>query len=152
MKLRYFDHSDQQEGGRMDVVVPRTSNELAAERTDMATVRTLMAADRTLMAWIRTSLSMLSFGFTVYKFLLYVRESLSDHILRAQGPRRFGIVLITLGTMSMLFGLIDYYGVFKQYGETSGRSPWSPAFYAGLLTFLLGLSLLVSIVIHREVF
>jgi putative membrane protein len=35
----------------------------------MGETRTIMAADRTLMAWIRTSLSMLSFGFTIYKFL-----------------------------------------------------------------------------------
>jgi putative membrane protein len=136
----------------MDVVGPKTSNELAGERTDMATVRTFMAADRTLMAWIRTGLSMLSFGFTIYKFLLYVRESLSDHIMRAQGPRRFGIALIALGTFSVLFGLIDYYGVFKTYGKASGRSPWNFSFFAGLITFLLGLLLLTSILIHREVF
>jgi putative membrane protein len=137
----------------MDVVVPKTSNELAGERTDMATVRTLMAADRTLMAWIRTGLSMLSFGFTIYKFLLYVRESLSDRIMRVQGPRRFGIALIAIGTFSLLFGLIDYYGVFNKYGKASGRSPWrSFVFYSGLVTFLLGLLLLTSILIHREVF
>jgi putative membrane protein len=136
----------------MDVVERKTSNELAGERTDMATLRTLMAADRTLMAWIRSSISMLSFGFTIYKFLLYVKESLSDKILKAQGPRRFGILLIALGTMSMLFGLIDYYGLVKQYGKASGRSPWNITFFAGLITFLLGLTLLVSILIHRDVF
>jgi putative membrane protein len=136
----------------MDVVERKTSNELAGERTDMATLRTLMAADRTLMAWIRSSISMLSFGFTIYKFLLYVKESLSDKILKAQGPRRFGILLIALGTLSMLFGLIDYYGLVKQYGKASGRSPWNITFFAGLITFLLGLTLLVSILIHRDVF
>ena len=136
----------------MHVVEPKTSNELAGERTDMATLRTLMAADRTLKAWIRSSISMLSFGFTIYKFLLYVKESLSDKILKAQGPRRFGILLIALGTMSMLFGLIDYYGLVKQYGKASGRSPWNITFFAGLITFLLGLTLLVSILIHRDVF
>ena len=34
-----------------------------------------MAADRTLMAWIRTTLSMISFGFTIYKFLQAMFES-----------------------------------------------------------------------------
>jgi hypothetical protein len=72
--------------------------------------------------------------------------------MKAQGPRRFGIALIALGAMSMLFGLIDYYIVFKQYGKASGRSPRSFVFYAGLITFLLGLSLLISILVHREVF
>ena len=36
---------------------------------DLGETRTIMAADRTLMAWIRTALSMLSFSFTIYKFL-----------------------------------------------------------------------------------
>jgi putative membrane protein len=136
----------------MAPVEPKSSNELAVERTDMGTARTLMAADRNLMAWIRTSLSMLGFGFTIYKFLLYVRESLSDHILKAQGPRRFGLVLIALGTVCMVFGLIDHYRIFKQYGQASGRSPWTFAFFAGVISALLGLFLLFSIVIHREVF
>lgn len=129
---------------------PKTSNELAADRTDMALSRTLMAADRTLMAWIRTSLSMLGFGFTIYKFLLYVKESLSEHVMKAQGPRRFGIVLIGLGAISMLFGLIEHYGVYKQLGK--GRSQQNFAFVVGIIVLLLGLVLLINILIHREVF
>lgn len=134
----------------MDAAEAKTANELAVDRTDMATVRTLMAADRTLMAWIRTSLSMLSFGFTIYKFLLYVRESLSHGAVQAQGPRRFAIVLLSLSTLSMLFGLIDYRGTLKKYG--SGRGPWTFSFFAGLITFLLAAYLLVGILIRRETF
>jgi uncharacterized membrane protein YidH (DUF202 family) len=48
---------------------PKTSNDLAEDRTDLALRRTVMAADRTLMAWVRTALSMISFGFTIYKLL-----------------------------------------------------------------------------------
>ena len=43
--------------------------------SDLGEIRTIMAADRTLMAWIRTSLSMLSFGFTIYKFLQAIDKS-----------------------------------------------------------------------------
>jgi putative membrane protein len=111
-----------------------------------------MAADRTLMAWIRTGLSMLSFGFTIYKFLLYVKESVSAGVLRAQGPRRFGIFLIGLGTASIIFGLIDYYRLAKSLEGQSGSKPWSFALLVGTLTSLLGLLLLVTILIHREVF
>jgi putative membrane protein len=136
----------------MEAAELKTTNQLAVDRTDMATARTLMAADRTLMAWIRTSLSMLSFGFTIYKFLLYVRESLSNNILQAQGPRRFGLVLIALGTVSMIFGLVDYYRTCREFGKPSGRSPWSFTFFAGTIISLLGLFLLVSILLHREVF
>jgi len=136
----------------MALAEPKTSLELAVERTDMGTERTLMAAERTLMAWIRTGLSMLSFGFTIYKFLLYVRESLSSGVLRAQGPRRFGIFLIGLGTASMIFGLIDYHRRARQLAQTSGQRPWSYALIVGGLSVLLGLFLFFTILIHREVF
>jgi putative membrane protein len=143
-----------------------TANEMAGQPTglavdravkahqspDLGVARTLMAADRTLMAWIRTGLSMLSFGFTIYKFLLYVRESLSEDVLRPQGPRRFGLVLIGLGTACMIFGLIDYSRLFKRLGEACDRSPWSFAFILGVISTLLGLFLLITILIHREVF
>jgi len=136
----------------MALAEPKTSLELAIERTDMGVERTLMGAERTLMAWIRTGLSMLSFGFTIYKFLLYVRESLSSDVLRAQGPRRFGIFLIGLGTASMIFGLIDYYRRAKQLDETSNRKPWSFVLIVGTLSVLLGLFLFFTILIHKEVF
>ena len=41
---------------------------LADERTGLAVTRTIVALDRTLMAWIRTATSLISFGFTIYKF------------------------------------------------------------------------------------
>ena len=46
---------------------PKLADVLALERTRMA-------ADRTLMGWIRTALSMISFGFTIFKFLEYTQE------------------------------------------------------------------------------
>jgi putative membrane protein len=136
----------------MALAEPKTSLELAVERTDMGAERTLMAAERTLMAWIRTGLSMLSFGFTIYKFLLYVRESLSADVLRAQGPRRFGIFLIGLGTASLVFGLLDYHRRARQLAQMSGQKPWSYALIIGVLSVLLGLFLLFTILIHKEVF
>ena len=36
--------------------------------TDLAFERTVLAHERTLMAWVRTAVSMISFGFTIYKF------------------------------------------------------------------------------------
>jgi len=130
---------------------PKTANELASERTDLALARTLMAADRTLMAWVRTGLSMLTFGFTLYKFLMYLRQAAAESVIQAHGPRRLGLVLIGLGTTSMVFGLIEYYGVFKRFVKESQYSLWSFAFIVAVLSTLLGLFLLISILIHREV-
>ena len=35
---------------------------------EMAVDRTRMAHERTLMAWVRTATSLISFGFSIYKF------------------------------------------------------------------------------------
>ena len=43
--------------------------------TKLAVERTRLAHERTLMAWVRTATSLISFGFTVYKFFDYLRES-----------------------------------------------------------------------------
>ncbi len=65
-----------------DAKTPPTSTELAIQRTDLAddrtrlaVTRTVAALDRTLMAWIRTATSLISFGFTIYKFFQALRES-----------------------------------------------------------------------------
>jgi putative membrane protein len=36
--------------------------------TRLAVDRTRLAYERTLMAWIRTAISLITFGFTIYKF------------------------------------------------------------------------------------
>src|SRR5512137_1808779 len=69
---------------------PKLADALALERTRMA-------ADRTLMGWIRTALSMISFGFTIFKFLEYVQEQSITPLRRAHGPREVGITLIGIG-------------------------------------------------------
>jgi len=38
------------------------------DSTQMALDRIWLAHERTLMAWVRTAASMISFGFTIYKF------------------------------------------------------------------------------------
>jgi putative membrane protein len=140
------------------VVEPNTTLASVERRSDLVTntglavERTVLAAERTLMAWIRTGLSMLSFGFTIYKFLLYVRESLSASVLHAQGPRRFGISLIGLGTLSMIFGLTEYYRLEKSINAAHERQPRPFVFVIGTISVLLGLFLLITILMHREVF
>jgi putative membrane protein len=125
--------------------VLRSSNELAQQRTDMASVRTRIAADRTLMAWIRTSLSMISFGFTIYKFLQYVREY--EKIgLNTHGARNLGIALIALGTTALVVASIQHWQLLKdlQPGKTA-RQIWSWALTIATAISLLGLAALVSV-------
>ena len=80
------------------------NTELAARRTGMAFQRTRLAEDRTLMAIIRTALSLIGFGFTIYQLFQRLREQ--DVIARAEAPRHFGLALVVLGVLMLMFGII----------------------------------------------
>ena len=65
--------------------------------TKLAVERTRLAHERTLMAWVRTATSLISFGFTIYKFFEYLRESQGPPTGSAKGPRQFAVVMIGIG-------------------------------------------------------
>ncbi len=110
----------------------------ASPPADLGVTRTALAADRTLMAWIRTALSMISFGFTLYKFMHALAGADSE------GPRRLGIVLATMGTVSLAAGLIHYSGVVR---SLQGQRV-TFAFYLACAVIGLGLLVLVGIVLR----
>lgn len=84
-----------------------TSDELALERT-------VMAADRTLMAWTRTALSLISFGFTIYKFLQYSQQEGTGKLqLGLEGPQHMGMAMIGLGIVFLLLASIQFWREMK---------------------------------------
>jgi putative membrane protein len=125
----------------------RSSNELAADRTDLAISRTVMAADRSLMAWIRTALSMISFGFTIYKLLESFRER--GVALRAsESPRNMGLFLIGMGTLSMVMGTAEYVYRIMDLREVEKTRYLRPSLVMAVIMSLTGLSLFLSIAVR----
>jgi putative membrane protein len=120
---------------------------LAEERTDVALDRTRMAAERTLMAWVRTTLSMISFGFTIFKFFQYLQETGAPTRWRPEMPKNLGLFLVILGT-GMLVLAIFQHGVFlKRLRERSGKKmPVSLAMIAALFITLMGFFALANLV------
>ncbi|HZD94664.1 MAG TPA: DUF202 domain-containing protein [Candidatus Sulfotelmatobacter sp.] len=49
--------------------------QMSSRRTELSLHRTRMSADRTLMSIIRTALSLIGFGFTIFQFFRYLRQS-----------------------------------------------------------------------------
>jgi putative membrane protein len=145
--------------GKSGMVKKDTSTNLAIDRTDLATERTdfafnrtSMAASRTLMAWIRTGISLVAFGFTIYQFLQYLADNSKGNVALSQGPRTLGITMVSLGTLCMIFGLIDYCGLFIGLGKPFRRKMWSSIFFMGVILVLLGLFLLATIILNIEAF
>lgn len=88
----------------------------AKDSTELAVERTLMAADRSLMAWVRTGLSLISFGFTIYKFLDYSREQLittGKDLRGISSPKVVGLFMIGMGILSLIFGTLENMNTVK---------------------------------------
>lgn len=111
--------------------------------SDLGEKRTIMAADRTLMAWIRTSLSMLSFGFTIYKFL----GALADHgqIAQTHSPQRVGLFLVGLGTIAMILGTINYWTTLKDLQRAEMFRLGRPALFIAVVLSIAGAALFGTI-------
>jgi putative membrane protein len=122
---------------------PLTSNQLAEQRTEMGFGRTVMALERTLMAWIRTSLSLISFGFTIFKFLQAMQEK-GGGGMRENAPRNLGLFLILMGMGVLTLAIFQFRRAMtnvQQFSETKPQFSISMigaigVLIVGLLTLL----------------
>jgi putative membrane protein len=116
-------------------------------KLDLGYERTRMAADRTLMAWIRTSVSMISFGFTIYKFFQYLLESnLAAGNLQHNAPRNFGIALVLLGMLLLMMAILEYFLFLRNLSRISGQKyPISTALIASILLSVVGILVLINL-------
>jgi putative membrane protein len=131
-----------------------TANEMAGERTDLAIERTVMAANRTSMAWVRTGTSLISFGFTIYKVMQAALGDTQVGLLKLAGARRLGLLLIALGTASIICGTFEYFKTVNHLNRMSGTKlkRFDMSLVVGGVVGLLGLILFITILTHSEVF
>jgi putative membrane protein len=113
---------------------------------DLGYERTRMAADRTLMAWIRTSVSMISFGFTIFKFFQYLRSEAMAGPVAAQGTRHLGLILVLLGTALLGMAILEYLAYQCKLSRwMKQKFPFSTALIAALLITVLGILAAVNL-------
>ena len=110
--------------------------------------RTRMAAERTLMAWVRTALSMISFGFTIYKFLQAMQEQSRLSVLKSETPRNVGLALIGIGTFALIVACVQHVKYLRKLGFKIRSVPWDLSLLVGCLIALLGFLMFWSIVFN----
>jgi putative membrane protein len=119
---------------------------LAEERTDIALERTRMAADRTLMAWLRTTLSMISFGFTIFKFFQYLQQTELAPRWRPEMPKNLGLFLVILGTGMLMLAIFQHGLFLRRLEKRSGKKmPVSLAMIAAIFITVMGLFALANL-------
>jgi putative membrane protein len=60
------------------------------------------------MAWVRTATSLISFGFTIYKFFQYLREQEGAIRSGVIGPREFALIMIGIGVAALVIATIGH--------------------------------------------
>lgn len=116
--------------------------------TKLAFDRTRVAFDRTMMAWIRTSASLITFGFSIYKFF-QVERGLVKTEHRLIGSREFAVLMVGIGLLSLLLGVVEYRdnmrSLIEQYPEMRrSRTGLVAAFIA-----VLGVVALLAVVLRQ---
>lgn len=115
--------------------------------TRLAVDRTRLAHERTLMAWVRTATSMISFGFSIYKFF-QTRDGQPDSGLI--GPREFAILMIGIGLTALLLATIEHRRTLRAMrAEYGAVVPYSLATLIGGLVSVLGVLGLVMALLRQ---
>jgi putative membrane protein len=112
--------------------------------TRLAMERTLIAYERTLMAWVRTATSLISFGFTIYKFFQFEAgrsDSLNGRLLT---PRQFGMIMIATGLVALALSTIEHRQNIRRLQADLGTTQRSVAVVVAAIVSGMGLLAFVA--------
>ena len=116
--------------------------------TRLAFERTWVAYERTMLAWVRTATSLITFGFSVYKFFQIVREEggPTRHLI---GSRQFGVILVSIGLASLALATVEYRQNIRRLGAQYEGRPRSLAVIVAALISILGV-IALALMIFRQ--
>ena len=115
--------------------------------TTLAFERTRIAYERTMMAWIRTATSLITFGFSVYKFFQLEMAGKSPGAA-VVGSREFAIALIGIGLLSLLLGTLEHWRDLKMLRSQYAGMPRSMSGVVAILIAALGLFALAAVLLR----
>jgi putative membrane protein len=116
--------------------------------TKLAYDRTRLAYENTMMAWVRTATSLITFGFSVYKFFQFDTRG-AAHVDRLVTPRGFALMMITFGLVSLLAGTVQHVTSLRQLRAQYPAIPRSvAALLAGLIS-ILGIVALIAVLFRQ---
>ena len=118
--------------------------------TTLAVERTWLAYERTMMAWVRTATSLISFGFTIYKFFQFELGSHPPAVEPLIGPREFALLMIGTGLIALALAFIGHQRSLRDlHGRFHTTTPRSVAGVVAGLVSVLGLVAFVAVVFRQ---
>jgi putative membrane protein len=95
------------------------------------------------MAWVRTAISMISFGFTIYKFFEETSKT-PEGQQRLLSPRIVGMVMISFGLLSLFLAQLQHQMAVKKIRTAYPGSQRSILSVLSVLILLFGLALFLG--------
>jgi putative membrane protein len=116
--------------------------------TTLAIERTRASYERTMMSWIRTATSLITFGFSVYKFF-QIEAPAGGQRNRLIGPREFALILVSIGLVSLILATLEYRRNIRILGAQYGGSRRSLAVVMAALISILGIVALIAMILRQ---
>src|SRR3954463_9742441 len=128
-----------------DAALQRRTENIGAT-TRLAVDRTRLAFERTLMAWIRTATSLITFGFSIYKFFQIEEAGKQDRVVSAT---QFSILMIVFGLVSLLLTTLQHRRDLNALRVEYPGIPTSLAPVLARLISALGILALIAVLLRH---
>jgi putative membrane protein len=123
----------------------------ADSSTRLAAERTRLAYERTMMAWTRTATSLITFGFTIYKFFQIETARSTPRTEGLFGSANFALLMITIGLVALLMATLenrrDVKNLKAEYPDV--HHPRSLAQIMAALISILGIVALAAVILRE---
>ena len=117
-----------------------------ARRLDLE--RTHIAYEQSMMSWIRTATSLITFGFTIYKFFQLELPGRSERT-PLLGPREFAVSLVGLGLVSLTLATLEHRRSMRVLKEQWPGAPRSLALLLAALVSVLGIIAFLAMIFRQ---
>jgi putative membrane protein len=116
--------------------------------TKLAFERTRAAYERTMMSWVRTSASLITFGFSIYKFF-QLEKPVSGTERRVVGPREFALTMVVIGLVTLVLATWEFRQNIRALGAQDGDTSRSLAVIMAGLISILGILAFILMVFRQ---
>lgn len=116
--------------------------------TRLAYDRTRLAYENTMMAWVRTATSLITFGFSVYKFF-QIEMKPGEEVASFVGPRGFAFLMIAFGLLSLVLGTVQHVMSIRELRAQYPAVRRSVAAVLAGLISILGILALLAVIFRQ---
>jgi putative membrane protein len=150
MKHRDCAQRDAAAAGLRGEIYPMTEAQPAAALEGSAAARfelerTRIAYENLMMSWIRTATSLITFGFSIYKFF-QIEGHGNAHATRLFGPREFALALVLIGLGALALATMEYRQNMRVLKAQYAQCPRSLAGLVAASISVLGVMALAAVI------